>query len=182
MLGLNKRRLTSSSWSLLLLAFVRTLRPSEIRFLAVHQSHPWMMCLLASSVSPPPRLCHLIALQIFLCWFLKLTLGEDAVVTGVEDNVLSAPIAISLATLVIVVISYMDGLPALPTWPSHLILILSRPRLQAPPHLRVFSPLTVSMMTIFAIRQPSQLLLLLLSRPAMSLPALLIHLLLDPGF
>ena len=103
-------------------------------------------------------------------------------VTEVEDNVLIAPIAISLATLVIVVISCMDGLPALPTWPSLLILILSRPRLQAPPHLRVFPPLTVSMMTIFAIRQPSQLQLPLLPRPVMPLPALLIHLLLDPGF
>ena len=80
-------------------------------------------------------------------------------VTEVEDNVFTTPIAISLTTLVIVVISYMDGLPALPTWPNHLILILSRPRLQAPPHLRVFPPLAVSMMTIFAIRQPSQLLL-----------------------
>ena len=39
-------------------------------------------------------------------------------VTEVEDNVLIATIAISLATLVIVVICYMDGLPALPTWPS----------------------------------------------------------------
>ena len=34
----------------------------------------------------------------------------------------------------------MDGLPALPTWPSLLILILSRPRLRAPPHLRIFPP------------------------------------------
>ena len=67
MLGLNKRRLTSSPRSLLLLASVRILRPSEIRFLVVHQSHPWMMCLLASSVSPPHRLCHPIALQILLC-------------------------------------------------------------------------------------------------------------------
>ena len=73
-------------------------------------------------------------------------------VTGVEDNVLTAPIAISLATLVIVVISYMDGPPALPTRPSHMIL--SRPSLRAPAHLRVFSPLIVSMMTIFAIRHP----------------------------
>ena len=103
-------------------------------------------------------------------------------VTEVEDNVLTAPIAISLATLVIVVISYMDGLLALPTWPSVLILILSHPRLRAPPHLRVFPPLTLSMMTIFTIRQPSQLLLYLLPRPVMPLPALLIHLLLDPGF
>ena len=97
--------------------------------------------------------------------------------SGVEDNVLTAPIAISLATLVIVVISYMDGLPALPTWPSHLIL--SRPSLRAHPHLRVFPSLLMSIMTIFAIRQPSHL---LLPRPVMSLPALLIHLLLDPEF
>ena len=91
-------------------------------------------------------------------------------------------IALSLAILVIVVISYMDGLLALPTWPSLLILILNRPRLRAPPHLRVFPPLTVSMMNIFAIRQPSQLLLHLLPRPVMPLPTLLIHLLLGPGF
>ncbi|RVW39844.1 Retrovirus-related Pol polyprotein from transposon RE1 [Vitis vinifera] len=83
-------------------------------------------------------------------------------VTEVEANVLIAPIAISLATLVIGVINYMGGLPALPTWPSHLILsCLSFP---VPPHLRVFPSLTVSMMTISAIRPPSQLLLLLLSR------------------
>ena len=103
-------------------------------------------------------------------------------VTEVEENVLTAPIAISLATLVIVVISCMDGLPALTTWPGLLILILNRPRLRAPLHLRVFPPLTVSMMTIFAIKQPSQLLLHLLPRPVMPLPALLIHLLLDPRF
>ena len=152
MLGLNKRRLTSSSWSLLSLASVRILRPSEIKFLAVHQSHPWMMCLLASSVSPPHRLCHLIALQILLCLFFTLTFGEDTVVIEVEDNVLSAPIAISLATLVIVVISWMDDLPALPTWPSLLFLILSRPKLRAPPYLRVFPPLTVSMLTILGFQ------------------------------
>ena len=105
---------------------------------------------------------------------------QGGVVTRVEDNVLTAPIAISLATLVIVVISYMDDLPALPTWPIHLIL--SCPSLRAPPHLRVLPPLTVSMMTIFTIMQPSQLLLLLLPIPVMSLSALLIHLLLDLGF
>ena len=43
------------------------LETSEIRFLAIHQSHPWMMCLLASYVSPLLRLCLLIALQILLC-------------------------------------------------------------------------------------------------------------------
>ena len=110
----------------------------------------------------------------------QTNLEEDAVVTGVEDNILTAPIAISLATLVRVVISYMDGLPALPTWPSHLIL--SRPSLRAPPHLKVFPPLTVRMMTIFAIRQLSNLLLLLLPRPVIPLPTLLIHLLLDLEF
>ena len=103
-------------------------------------------------------------------------------VTEEEDNVLTARIVISLAALVIVVISYMDDLLALPTWPSLLILILSRRRLRAPPHLRVFPPLTVSMMTIFAIRQPSQPPLHLLPRPVMPLPSLLIHLLLDLGF
>ncbi|RVW26535.1 Retrovirus-related Pol polyprotein from transposon RE1 [Vitis vinifera] len=100
--------------------------------------------------------------MILLGEFLKLTLEEDAVITEVKANVLIAPIAISLATLVIGVISYMSGLPSLPTWPSHLIL--SRLSLQAPPHLRVFPSLTVSMMTISAIRPPSQLLLLMLPR------------------
>ena len=38
------------------------LKTFEIKFLAVHQFHPWMMCLLTSSVSPPLRLCLLIAL------------------------------------------------------------------------------------------------------------------------
>ena len=103
-------------------------------------------------------------------------------VPEVEDNVLIAPIAISLATPVIVVISCMDVLPALHTWPSLLILILSRPRFRAPAHLRVFLPLTVSMMPIVAITQPSQILLPLLPRPVMPLPDLLIPLLLDPGF
>ena len=65
----------------------------------------------------------------------------------------------------------LHGLPALPTWPNHLILILNSPRLRAPPHLKVFPPLTMSMMTIFAIRHPSQLMLLLLSRSVMPLPA-----------
>ncbi|RVW84276.1 Retrovirus-related Pol polyprotein from transposon RE1 [Vitis vinifera] len=46
--------------------------------------------------------------------FLKLPLEEDAVVPEVEANVLIAPIAINLATLAIVAISYMDGLLALP--------------------------------------------------------------------
>ena len=101
-------------------------------------------------------------------------------VTEVEANVLIAPIAISLATLVIGVISYMGGLPALPTWPSHLIL--SRLSLPVPPHLRVFSSLTVSMTTISAVRPSSQLLLLLLPKPVMSLSALLSLLLLARGF
>ena len=42
-------------------------------------------------------------------------------VTEVEDNLFTSPIAISLATLVIVVISCLDDLPALPMWPSLLI-------------------------------------------------------------
>ncbi|RVW97585.1 Retrovirus-related Pol polyprotein from transposon TNT 1-94 [Vitis vinifera] len=54
--------------------------------------------------------------------------------TRVEANVLIAPIAINLATLAIVAISYMEDLLALPIWPSPLILrYLS---LRAPPHLR----------------------------------------------
>ena len=100
-------------------------------------------------------------------------------VTEVEANVLIAPIVISLATLVIGVISYMGGLPALPTWPSHLIL--SRLSLPVPPHLRVFPSLTVSM-TIFVIRPSSQLLLLLLPRLVMLLLVLPTHLLLDLEF
>ena len=99
-------------------------------------------------------------------------------VTEVKANVRIAPIAISLATLVIGVISYMGGLPALPTWPSHLILS----RLLVPPYLRVFPSLTVSIMTISAIRPPSQLLLLLLPRLVMLLLVLPTHLLLDLGF
>ena len=101
-------------------------------------------------------------------------------VTEVEANVLIAPIAISLTTLMIDVISYMDGLPALPQWPSHLIL--SRLNLPVPPHLKVFPLLTVSMMTIFSIRPPSQFLLLLLPRLVVLLLVLPTHLLLDLGF
>ena len=101
-------------------------------------------------------------------------------VTEVEANVLIAPIAISLVTLVIGVISYMSGLLALPTWPSHLIL--SRLNLRGPPHLRVFPLLTVSMMTISTVRPPSQLLLLLLPRLVMLLLILPTHLLLDLRF
>ena len=101
-------------------------------------------------------------------------------VTEVEANVLITPIAISLATLMIGVISYMGGLPALPTWPSHLIL--NRLSLPVPPHLRVFPLLTVSMMTIFTIKPLSQLLLLLLPRLVMFMLVLSTHLLLDLGF
>ena len=81
-------------------------------------------------------------------------------VPEVEVNVLIAPIAINLATLAIVAISYMDGLLALPMWPSPLILrYLS---LRALPHLRLLLPLLPSLL--------------------MPLPALPTHLLLDPGF
>ncbi|RVX06964.1 Retrovirus-related Pol polyprotein from transposon RE2 [Vitis vinifera] len=45
-----------------------------------------------------------------------------------------APIAINLATLAIVAISYMEDLLALPIWPSPLILCCLS--LRAPPHLR----------------------------------------------
>ena len=100
----------------------------------------------------------------------------------VEDNVLSALIVISLVTLEIVVISYMDGLLALPTLLSHLILYyLDLTPLRAP-HLRVSPLLVVIMMPIFDIRQPLQLLLLLLPRLVMSLSALLSLLLLAHGF
>ena len=101
-------------------------------------------------------------------------------VIEVEVNVLIAPIAISLATLVIGVINYIGGFPALPTWPSHLIL--SRLSLPVPPYLKVFPSLTVSMMTISAIRPPSQLMLLLLPKLIMFLLVLPTHLLLDLGF
>ena len=87
-------------------------------------------------------------------------------VTEVEANVLIAPIAINLATLAIVAISYMDGLLALPMWPNPLILnCLS---LRAPPYLRHLRPLLP--------------LLPLLPSLVMLLPALPTHLLLDPGF
>ena len=84
-------------------------------------------------------------------------------VPEVEANVLIAPIAINLATLAIIAISYMDGLLALPMWPSPLIL--SCLSLRAPPHLRHL-----------------RLLLPLLPSLVMPLPALPTHLLLDPGF
>ena len=59
---------------------------------------------------------------------------------GVEDNVLSAPIVISLVTLEIVAISDMDGLLTLPTLLNHLILCYLDLTLLQAPHLRV-SPL-----------------------------------------
>ena len=71
---------------------------------------------------------------------------------GVEDNVLSAPIGISLVTLEIIVISYMGGLFGLPTLLSHLILCyLNLTPLQAP-HLRVSPLLVVTMMPISDIK------------------------------
>ena len=81
-------------------------------------------------------------------------------VPEVEVNVLIAPIAINLATLAIVAISYMDDLLALPMWPNPLIL--SCLSLRAPPHLRLLLPLLPSLV--------------------MLLSALPTHLLLDPGF
>ena len=94
-------------------------------------------------------------------------------VIGVEDNILSAPIVISLVTLEIVAISYMDDLLTLPTLLSHLILCyLNLTPLRAP-HIRVSPLLVVIMMPISNIMQPHQLLLLLLPRPVMSLSALL---------
>ena len=101
---------------------------------------------------------------------------------GVENNVLSAPIVISLVTLKIVAISYMDGLLALPTLLSRLILCyLDLTPLRAP-HLRVSPLLVVIMMPMLDIRQPHQLLLFLLPRPVMSQSALLSLLLLARGF
>ena len=101
---------------------------------------------------------------------------------GVEDNVLSAPIVISLVALEIVAISYMDGLLALPTLLSHLILCyLDLTPLRAP-YLRVSPLLVVIMMSISDIKQPHQLLLLLLPIPVMPLSALLSLLLLARGF
>ncbi|RVW77227.1 Retrovirus-related Pol polyprotein from transposon TNT 1-94 [Vitis vinifera] len=57
----------------------------------------------------------------------QLTLEEDVVAIGVKDNVLSAPIVISLVTLEIVAISYMDGLLTLPTIAQSYDPLLSRP-------------------------------------------------------
>ena len=98
---------------------------------------------------------------------------------GVEDNILNAPIVISLVTLEIVASSYMDGLFALPTLLSYLILCYLDLTLLRAPHLRVSPLLVVIMMPIFDIRQPHQL---LLPRPVMSLSALLSLLLLAHGF
>ena len=98
---------------------------------------------------------------------------------GVDDNVLSTPIVISLVTLEIVAISYMDGLLALPKLLSHLILCyLDLTPLRAP-HLRVSPLLVVIMMPISDIRQPHQL---LLPKLVMSLFALLSLILLAHGF
>ena len=70
----------------------------------------------------------------------------------VEDNALSASIVISLVTLEIVAINYMDSLLALPTLLSHLILCyLNLTPLQAP-HLRVSPLLVVTMMPISDIK------------------------------
>ena len=101
---------------------------------------------------------------------------------GVEDNVLSAPIVISLVTLEIVAISYMDGLFALPTLLSYLILCYLDLTLLRAPHLRVSPLLVVIIMPISDIKQPHQPLLLLLPRPVMSLSVLLSLLLLAHGF
>ena len=143
-----------------------SLRPilslSEIRFLLVHQYHHWMMCSLVSYASPLLRPCRLMVLQIHLCQPLKLTLEKDVVAIGVKDNVLSAPIVISLVILKIVAISYMDDVLALPTLLSHLILCYLDLTLLRAPHLRVSPLLVVIMMPISDIKQPHQPLLLLL--------------------
>ena len=101
---------------------------------------------------------------------------------GVEDNVLSAPIVISLVTLEIVAISDMDGLLTLPTLLNHLILYYLHLTPLRAPHLRVSPLLVVIMMPISDIRKLHQLLLLLLPRPVMYLSALLSLLLLARGF
>ncbi|RVW66820.1 Retrovirus-related Pol polyprotein from transposon RE1 [Vitis vinifera] len=59
--GLNKHSLTSSSWFLLLLASVRILSLSVIRFLVVHQFRPWMMSLEEDAVVPEVEANVLIA-------------------------------------------------------------------------------------------------------------------------
>ncbi|RVW51331.1 Copia protein [Vitis vinifera] len=85
---------------------------------------------------------------------LRLTLEEDVVAIGIEDNVLSAPIVISLVTLEIIAISYMDGLLALPTLLNHLILCyLDLTPLRAP-HLRV-SPLLTGNVSVCFTQSPS---------------------------
>ena len=101
---------------------------------------------------------------------------------GVEDDVRNAPIVISLVTLEIVAISYMDDVLALPILLSHLILCYLDLTLLRAPHLRVSPLLVVIMMPISDIRQPHQLKLLLLPRSVMSLSALLSLLLLARGF
>ncbi|RVW32669.1 hypothetical protein CK203_076526 [Vitis vinifera] len=124
--GAQQTQLISSSWFLLLLASVRILSLSAIRFLVVHQFRPWMM-----------------------------SLEEAAVVPEVEVNVFIAPIAINLATLAIVAISYMDDLLALPMWPSPLILrYLS---LRVLPHLRLLLPLLFSLDLFSSITTTSAL-------------------------
>ncbi|RVW70571.1 Retrovirus-related Pol polyprotein from transposon RE1 [Vitis vinifera] len=79
-----------------------------------------------------------------------------------SDNTSDSSVLVSQTNSRVRTQCYMGGLPALPTWPIHLII--SRLSLPVPPHLRVFPSLRVSMMTISAIRPPSKLLLLLLPR------------------
>ncbi|RVW34537.1 Cleavage and polyadenylation specificity factor subunit 3-II [Vitis vinifera] len=78
--GLNKHSLTSSSWSLLLLASVRILSLFVIRFLVVHQFRSWMMCVRSfdRSLINAPGPCVLFAtpgmisggfsLEVFKLW------------------------------------------------------------------------------------------------------------------
>ncbi|RVW60654.1 hypothetical protein CK203_048897 [Vitis vinifera] len=96
--------------------------------------------------------------------FLTLPLEEDAVVTEVEANVLIAPIAINLATLAIVAISYMDGLLALPMWPSPLILAASASEL-----LRI----SASQASIASVAQPAKGIGLALPLPSLPLTSVL---------
>ncbi|RVW76063.1 hypothetical protein CK203_049132 [Vitis vinifera] len=102
MLGLNKHSLTSSSWSLLLLASVRILRPIRDQILG------------SSSV---PSLDD----------FLKLPLEEDASGTRGRGQRPHCTYCNKLGTLAIVAISYMEDLLALPIWPSPLILRCPQP-------------------------------------------------------
>ncbi|RVW31012.1 Retrovirus-related Pol polyprotein from transposon TNT 1-94 [Vitis vinifera] len=113
--------LTSSSWSLLLLASVRilSLRDQILGSSSVPSLDDVFARLLRISSTQTLPSDSTSDSSVLVS---QTTSRGGAVVPEVEANVLIAPIAINLATLAIVAISYMDGLLALPMWPSPLIL------------------------------------------------------------